>query len=102
MNVMIIDGADNCAYDIFSVPEEFFRLLFPNPYQDIEFIEDVMLRHKLGELDASFEEMWRHPVLKKETEGIHGILFYELTKKKRFYPTKRDSDLSDNGGRAWR
>lgn len=101
-NVMIIDGADNCAYDIFSVPEDFFVMLFPSSGQDVEFIEDVLARHKDGELDSLFAEMWKHPILKKDALGIHGILFYELAKKKRFYPTKRDSDLSVNGGRAWK
>ena len=99
-NVMIIDGAENCAYDIFSVSDEFFLLLFPASGQDIEFIEDVLSRHSGGELDRSFDEMWKHPVSKKDVIGIDGILFYELAKKKRFYPTKRDSDLSSNGSRA--
>jgi hypothetical protein len=99
-NVMIIDGADNCAYDVFEVSDVFFSLLFPGKGQDIEFIEDVLARHESGKLDSQFSEMWRHLVPKKDVIGIHGILFYELEKKKKYYPTKRDSDLSENGGRA--
>ncbi|MFC4671246.1 hypothetical protein ACFO5X_22030 [Seohaeicola nanhaiensis] len=42
--------------------------------------------------------MWRRPVARKDIRGIDGILFYELTHKKKFYPNKRDSDL-DGWGR---
>lgn len=46
-NVMVIDGALNCAYDVFQATEEEFRSMFPAPGQDIQFIED------LQELDIS-------------------------------------------------
>jgi hypothetical protein len=30
---------------------------------------------------------------KRSVNGIHGTLFYELKDKKRFYPTKHETDL---------
>ncbi len=96
---MIIDGAENCAYDCFLADEELFSSIFPNPGQDIEFIEDLQLRDPDGTLDALFSQMWSRPVAKRNVNGIDGILFYELPHKKKFYPNKRDSDL-DGVGRS--
>lgn len=90
-NIQIIDGAENCTYDIFAVSEELFNLIFPNPGQNIEFIEDVLSRITKEE-EKLFSDMWKHRVLKKEVIGIHGTLFYELQLKKEYYPTKIDSN----------
>ena len=98
-NVMVVDGAENCAYDCFAVSEEFFLKLFPSPGQDIEFIEDVLARDPDNLLEAEFNLMLNNAVSKKDIEGLHGILFYELEFKKPYYPNKRDSDL-DGVGRA--
>ncbi len=97
--ILIIDGADNCAYDCFLSSDLLFNAIFPAEGQDIEFIEDFISRNPKGEYDAEFERMWARPVSKKSVQGIDGILFYELLQKKKFYPNKRDSDL-DGVGRA--
>ena len=50
-NIQVIDGANNCSYDIFAVTDDEFKILFPDPGQDIEFIEDAIARvgeDKLG------------------------------------------------------
>ena len=95
---MVIDGAINCAYDIFSVDEFFFKLLFPDEGQDIEFIEDVTERHPGGDLAEYFSAMWKSRIEKRNALGVDALLFYGLYFKKEFYPNKRDSDL-DIGGR---
>lgn len=92
-NIMVIDGAENCAYDCFEMSDSLFGAVFPEVGQNIEFIEDFMLRDPNGEYDREFSEMWKRPVAKTQVAGIHGILFYELPDKKPFYPNKRDSDL---------
>lgn len=90
--VMVIDGADNCAYDCFLASEELFGRLFPGAGQDVEFIEDVLARE--GEaLNGALAAMWRRPVRRTDLRGIDGLLFYGLLHRKRFYPNKRDSDL---------
>ena len=92
--ILVIDGADNCAYDCFEASDELFRAIFPEEGQDIEFIEDFLERNPDGRFGAAFESMWKSPVAKKNVRGIDGILFYELLQKKQFYPNKRDSDLN--------
>ena len=95
--ILVIDGAENCAYDCFSADDELFGAIFPEVGQNIEFIEDFILRVPMGTFDDQFQMMWKRPIAKKYVRGIDGILFYELLHKKKFYPTKRDSDLDGTG-----
>jgi len=92
-NIQVIDGADNCTYSIFSLTDDEFKDIFPGNGQNIEFIEDVIDR--LGEIKTEkiLINAWDRPVDKEEVIGIHGTLFYELEFKKKFYPTKRDSEM---------
>jgi hypothetical protein len=41
--IMVVDGAENCAYDIFATPDDDFALIFPER-TDIAFIEDIERR----------------------------------------------------------
>jgi hypothetical protein len=93
-NIQVIDGADNCTYDIFSVDDDDFRSIFPDDEQDIEFIEDYVER--VGDREAAriLSGVWTRPVSKKLVCGIHGTLFFELSIKKPFYPTKRESEMA--------
>lgn len=97
-NIQVIDGAINCSYDVYSVSERDFLVIFPAPNQDIEFIEDVVER--LGEDEAGKLVMRatspRKRVEKCRVNGIHGTLFFQLADvKKRFYPNKREKDLDE-------
>lgn len=93
-NIQVIDGAMNCAYSIYSVTEEEFKFLFPEPGQDIEFIEDVIERSGDERVGKVMMPVWKRGwVEKTEVRGIHGTLFYELSWKKKFYPTKRETDF---------
>jgi len=94
-NVQIVDGADNCAYSIFSVRESEFKLLFPGDGQDIEFMEDFVARVGEERADLVAVAMWKRPVRKDEVNGIHGTLFLALSWKEYYYPNKRESDLFD-------
>jgi len=91
-NVQVIDGALNCAYDIFSLPEDDFRLVFPSTDQDIEFVEDFFARDERV-AQRVCEAMWTSRVDKTSVRGIHGTLFYGLEAKKVFYPTKREKEM---------
>lgn len=92
-NVQIIDGADNCTYSIFAFTEEEFKFVFPEADQDIEFIEDVIKRVGDETLGKIMKPVWSRVLDKKNVHGIHGTLFYELQFKKKYYPTKRDSEM---------
>lgn len=87
MTILIIDGADNCAYDCFHADEELFYAIFPNDGQDIEFIEDFLEREPTDKYDATLAKMWNAPIAKKEITGINGVLFYGLLHKKHFIQT---------------
>ena len=92
-NVQIIDGADNCTYSIYAFSDEEFLALFPAPNQNIEFIEDVIARLGEEHLTDVIAPVWNRPVSKGEVHGIHGTLFFQLLKKKVFYPTKREEEM---------
>jgi hypothetical protein len=96
-NIQVIDGADNCVYDIFAATDEEFLLIFP-PNQDIAFINEVMARGPVEMLDAAFSEIWKRRVRKSEAMGIHGVLFYELDHKKKYYITRRDEEAVNPNG----
>lgn len=95
-NVQVIDGAVNCTYSIFAADDDEFAAVFIDNH-DVEFAEDVVAR--LGEERASavLGALWKRPVDKKSVQGIHGTLFYELARKKRFYPTRREAEMTPAG-----
>ena len=96
-NIQIIDGAQNCAYDIFSATDEEFDLVFPVG-KDIAFIEEVYAGADATKLDAAFEKIWQRRIKKSEAKGIHGIIFYELDEKKIYYPTRIDEEAINPDG----
>jgi hypothetical protein len=95
--VQVIDGARNCVYDIFAATNEEFALIFPEE-TDIAFIDEVYAKGDKALLDAAFNEIWRRRVKKSESQGIHGILFYELEEKKAYYPTRKDEEAVNPDG----
>ena len=98
-NIQVIDGADNCAYDVFSISDSDFIKIFPNG-QDIEFSEDLFERLGAEEVSSILEPVWKNRLDKKEVTGIHGTLFYGLESKKEYYPNKRETDLDTINARA--
>ncbi len=96
-NIQVIDGADNCVYDIFAATVEEFALIFP-PDQDIAFIEEVLARGPEAELGEAFTRIWQRRIPKREAMGIHGVLFYELDHKMQYYPTRKDEEAVNPSG----
>lgn len=96
-NIQVIDGAQNCVYDIFAATEEEFSLIFMAG-TDIAFIDEVYAREDEKILDAAFNHIWSRPIQKSQAQGIHGILFYELEGKKIYYPSRRDQDAINPDG----
>lgn len=96
-NIQVIDGAENCVYDIFQATEAEFALIFPLG-QDIAFIDEVMTRGPADALDVAFAKIWERRIRKSDANGIHGVLFYELENKKQYYPTRRDEEAENPGG----
>ncbi|MEZ5826349.1 MAG: hypothetical protein R3C97_16970 [Geminicoccaceae bacterium] len=99
---MIVDGARNCVYDIFAIEESYFKIIFPEDGQDIEFIGDFIERSDEEERLEILSRLWKRPIRKNMANGIHGILFYELTEKKVYYPDKRDCNAINPNGSTLR
>ena len=88
-NVQIMDVADNCTFSIYQFTDEEFALVFPVVGQDLEFIDDVLGRQP----GMDFVPIWKRPILKRDIVGLHGTLFYEFDRKRRYFPvTKRERD----------
>lgn len=103
-NIQVIDGAVNCVYDIFAATDDEFDLIFPEG-TNIAFIEDVCARENEEVLANAFTNIWARPIQKAEANGIHGIIFYGLIEKKKYYPNLRDEEAINPDGtllRAWK
>jgi len=96
-NIQVIDGAKNCVYDIFMATDEEFSLLFPND-TDIAFIDEIYKRCDAQTLDSIFNKIWQRRIKKKDVQGIHGIVFYELMDKMDCYPTRKDEEAVNPDG----
>jgi hypothetical protein len=96
-NIQVIDGAINCAYDVYAATEEDFLSIFPASGQDIQFIEDIKDQESVTQ---ALSRLWQKRLAKSEIRGIHGTLFYELPAKKQFYPNKQDNDITVGLGRS--
>jgi hypothetical protein len=73
--------------------EDDFVVVFPNPSQDVEFIEDLVHRvgeHRAGEL---VQRGTTRRIHKRDAIGIHGTLFFELSKRRKYFPNKREDDI---------
>ena len=73
-NIQVIDGAENCVYDVFQIDNEGFNLIFPNEGQEIQFIEDVK---ETDEIEEVFRRLWKGRQDRRNIKGIHGTLFYQ-------------------------
>lgn len=96
-NVLVIDGAKNCAYDIFQFADEQFAIVFPSG-TDIAFIDEVEKNNSADTVKRAFDGVWARRVPKALANGIHGTLFYELENKKAFYPTRKDEEAVNPDG----
>lgn len=96
-NIQIIDGAENCVYDIFSATDEEFALIFHNE-TDIAFINEIYESGNVQLLDTAFNSIWQRRIKKIDVQGIHGTIFYELDRKRVYYPTRKDEEACNPGG----
>lgn len=96
-NIQVIDGAVNSVYDIFAATDDEFSLIFPDG-QDVAFIDEVYSRGDPEALEIAFTAIWSRRIPKREANGIHGLLFYELEDKKVYYPTCRDEEAVNPDG----
>lgn len=96
-NIQIIDGAENCVYDIFAATDDEYGEIFKNG-ADVAFINEVYQGNSAEKLDSIFIKIWARRIPKKYAIGIHGTLFYELDQKKKYYPTRKDEEAINPDG----
>lgn len=96
-NVQVIDGALNCVYDVFAASDDDHALLFPNG-TDIAFAEDFQSRADIDSVEAALERLWLNRVPKAQVMGIHGTLFYQLSEKREYYPSRKDEEAVNPDG----
>jgi hypothetical protein len=92
-HIQVIDSADNCSFSVYVVDEEHFYIIFPEPGQDVEFVEDLVKRvgqRRAGEL---VKMATSKRIEKTGLNGLHGTLFFGLPERRKWYPNKRESDI---------
>lgn len=95
--VQVIDGADNCVYDVFATTDEDHAILFPDG-TDIAFAEDLDHRPDASEVAAALGRLWLNRIPKVRAQGIHGLLFFGLMGKRQYYPSLRDEEAVNPDG----
>ena len=68
-------------------------LLFPGPRQDIQYVEDLVHLAEQSEINSALRHIWERPIRKSEAQGIHGTLFYQLQRYKKWYREKREDAI---------
>ena len=98
-NIQVIDSAENCVFDVFAATEAEFGLIFP-PGEDVAFIDEVFVRNQESEeaLHGALKSIGSRRVPKASVTGIHGVLFYGLPERKKYYPTRRDEEARNPDG----
>ncbi len=89
-NIQVIDGAVNCTFSIFQATDHEFAVLFPEPGQDMQYVEDLAALPKQRKVKVALRGIWERPTRKRDAHGIHGTLLYQLERYKQWYPEKRE------------
>ncbi len=92
-NIQVINGALNCTFSLFQATDEEFALLFPEHRQDIQYVEDLVRLAEQSEINSALRRIWQRPIRKSEAQGIHGTLFYQLERYKKWYREKREDTV---------
>jgi len=92
-NIQVIDGANNCRYPIYSATELDFATFFPNPEQDVAFVEEFIKATGQKKAKEILNRLWSNEQNKKDVHGIHGTLFYESLHKKPYYPDRTEKNM---------
>jgi len=95
--IQVIDGAENCVYDVFATSDADYALLFPNQ-TDIAFADDLHARADAPDVTAALARLWLNRVPKVQVQGIHGLMFFGLPRKRQYYPTLRDEEAVNPDG----
>jgi hypothetical protein len=96
-NVQVIDNSPSCMYDVYALTEDEFNMLFVAG-TDVAFLDDVYAREDPARLHELFSQVLSRRLPKRDVQGIHGTLFFEMPHKRTLYPTLRDEEARDPEG----
>ena len=65
-------------------------MLFPEPGQDIQYAEDLPEQEEIA---LALKSIWERPIRKRDANGIHGTLFYQLERYKKVFREKREDTV---------
>jgi hypothetical protein len=82
-------------------PDDDFALVFPEG-TDVAFIEDIERRPNAEVVFQALKRTWSNRIPKRDATGIHGIVFYQLYDKRKYYPTLRDEEAVNPDASALR
>jgi len=77
-NIIVIDGAENCVYDIFAAPDDDFALIFPEG-TDIAFIEDIEHRPNAERVFEALKRTWLNRIPSARLSAFTGSCFISCT-----------------------
>lgn len=97
-NVQVIDSAADCPFGVFQLDEAEFALLFPDPGQDIQYVEDLPAN---SPVQAVLARLFDSRIRKREAMGIDGVLFRGLTRYKTYYREKREDSIEPSAINLW-
>ena len=97
-NIQVIDSAENCPFAVFQVTHADFRLLFPEPGQDIQYAEDLP---EDVSIRSALVRMSENPIRKREAMGIHGTLFRGKLPCEFWYREKREDSIHPAAINEW-
>lgn len=96
-NIQVIDYANNSTFSLFQASDDEFAQIFPEKGQDMEFIDDFVLRVGRAGADKVLAEIWERPILKRDANGLHGTLFYPTARGRPAIPSSKREVDTDPG-----
>lgn len=89
-NLMIIDGAANCSFDIYKISEEEYRFIFATDGQELQFIDALVESRGREKIREALKDVYNACYMNKGlVEGVHGTLFYERSERRELFPNLR-------------
>jgi hypothetical protein len=92
-NIQFVTDSPAMEMPIFAVTDEEFALLFPAEGQDVEFNADVVRRLGPDRARTVFTAIAAREVPYPEVDGIHGTVFWDRERSRRYFPTRKAAEV---------
>jgi len=95
-NIQVIDGAENCTYDVIEATDDEFERIFPNG-TDVEFVEDFVARVVDQVAEATVTPLWSRREVRSWCVGFTDALLPAEAEEE--VPTKKADEMRNPPGR---